>query len=375
MLRYDSAPIKNKKFYKDPTSGYLTFKDVPIARVGVFPYRNADGSYHMEAKLPEDLLNPDTVNSANNKALTDDHPGESVNTENSTQYLKGFTSGNAHVEDGKIKVDVTLTDSALIEEVEYGKEELSIGFATDTFPKSGEFKGTKYDTVQKHIRINHLAVVKRGRAGHTVRLTGDSAELVMDKLDSKKKESKQMEYTTVRLDGKDITVAKEDAAIVTGANDAGKDKDAQITALKKKIKDLEGDSEKTSDQAKKDKQKADSLEEENKTLKEKLEEFKGDALDEKIEAAVELRNKANKFLGDSYDFSGKSEREIKVAAIKTVDDSFNPEGKDESYISGLFDGLKPTESTSGVVGFKSNRADSLSDEAAVIEARKKRYGF
>lgn len=374
MLRYDTASIGNK-YTKDKTTGYLSIKNVPIARVGVFPYRRADGSYTMEAKLPDELLNPLTVDSANNKPITDEHPGESVNLDNTKKYLKGFTASNAHVEDGKIKVDVTLSDPQLIKEAEDGKEELSIGFNTETVPETGEFRGTKYDSVQKNIRINHLAVVNRGRAGHEVRLTGDSAEQVMDKLDDLSKQENTMEYTTVRLEGKDITVAKEDAAVVTGANDAGKDKDAQIEALKAKIKELQGNSNKTSEQANKNKEKADSLEEENKKLQEKLSEFKGDALDKKIEDAIQLRTKATKFLGDSYDFAGKNAQDIKVAAIKTVDDSFDPEGKSEGYIDGLFDGLKATESNSGIVGFNSQRADSISEDAELEKARMERYGF
>ena len=374
-IRYDTASIGNK-YTKDKTTGYLSIKNVPIARVGVFPYRRADGSYNMEAKLPDELLNPLTVDSANNKPITDEHPGESVNLNNSNKYLKGFTASNAHVEDGKIKVDVTLSDPQLIKEVEEdGKEEVSIGFSTETVPETGEFHGTKYDSVQKNIRINHLAVVSRGRAGHEVRLTGDSAEQVVDKLDDLSKQENTMEYTTVRLDGKDITVAKEDAAVVTGANDASKDKNAQIEALKAKIKELQGKSSKSDDQANKSKEKADSLEEENKVLQEKLEEFKGDAFDKKVEDAIQLRTKATKFLGDSYDFAGKSAQDIKVAAIKTVDDSFDPEGKSEGYIDGLFDGLKATESTSGIVGFNSQRADSISEDAEVEKALHDRYGF
>lgn len=372
-FRYDTASIGNK-YTKDATTGYLSIKNVPIARVGVFPYRRADGNYSMEAKLPDELLNPLVVDSANNKPITDEHPGETVNLENSNKYQKGFTASNAHVEDGKIKVDVTLSDPQLIKEVEEdGKEEISIGFLTDTVPETGEFHGTKYDSVQKNIRINHIAVVNRGRAGHEVRLTGDSAEQVVDRLN--KTENTEMEYTTVRLDGKDITVAKEDAAVVTGANDASKDNNAKIEALKAKIKELEGKTAKSDDQANKNKEKADSLEEENKTLHDKLNEFKGDAFDKKIEDAIKLRAKATKFLGDSYDFVGKSAKDIKVAAIKAVNDSFDPEGKNEDYIDGLFDGLKATKTNSGIVGFKSQRADSISEDEEVKKALKDRYGF
>lgn len=169
LTRYDTAPINSLSV--DSQTGFLHAKNVPIARVGVFPYMKADGSLTMEAKLPDELLNDSTVESANSKPVTDDHPNEAVTTNNTKKYMKGFTADNAHVDGDKLKVDMTITDSDLISEIQKGKQELSIGFQTDIAPVKGTYKGMAYDSVQRNIQINHVAVVRRGRAGHSVRLT------------------------------------------------------------------------------------------------------------------------------------------------------------------------------------------------------------
>ena len=83
LTRYDTATIN--KFSVDSQTGFLHVKDVPIARVGVFPYIDSDGKVTMEAKLPDDLLTDSAVESANSKPITDDHPPESVNTTTATR--------------------------------------------------------------------------------------------------------------------------------------------------------------------------------------------------------------------------------------------------------------------------------------------------
>ena len=234
LTRYDTAPINSLSV--DSQTGFLHAKNVPIARVGVFPYMKADGSLTMEAKLPDELLNDSTVESANSKPVTDDHPNEAVTTNNTKKYMKGFTADNAHVDGDKLKVDMTITDSDLISEIQKGKQELSIGFQTDIAPVKGTYKGMAYDSVQRNIQINHVAVVRRGRAGHSVRLTGDSAEMVIDE----EGEKQEMDYKVVHLsDGSDITVASNDVSKVTKLDADNSEKAKQVADIKAQIKALQ----------------------------------------------------------------------------------------------------------------------------------------
>lgn len=350
LTRYDTATIN--KFSVDSQTGFLHVKDVPIARVGVFPYVDKSGKFTMEAKLPDDLLNDSAVESANSKPVTDGHPQEAVNTTNTSRYMKGFTANNAHVDGDKLKVDMTITDSALIKEIQGGKQELSIGFLTDVVPVKGEFKGMAYDSAQKNIQINHVAVVKRGRAGHSVRLTGDSAEMVIDNSQEK---GTSMETTKIRLDGADVTVATNDADTILKLDAANKENNSKIAKLNAQIKELEAERDKLKGGADANKKALDEAKAKNDSLEKELadakKKYEGDALDEEITKRMDLINEVKPFVGDSFEFSGKSPKEMKVEAIKSVNDSIDLDDKSDDYIDAYFDSIVANSKPSGVVGY------------------------
>ncbi len=371
--RYDTALIS--KISKDPNTGFLHAKNVPIARVGVFPYRTVNDDVVMEAKLPAELLSDSTVESANNKPVTNDHPSQLVTAENSKTLMKGFTAENAHVDGDMVKVDMTITDADLIKEIGDGKEELSIGFTTEVVPVQGEYQGIHYDSVQKNIQINHIAVVDKGRAGHSVRITGDSAEMVI----TEKGES--METTKVMLDGANVTVALADADQVAKSNTDLASLKKQLADAQAKVKELQGQIEKvqgkadTADEMKKKadeaQAKADAADKQIAELQGKLKSYEGDGLDKVIEAKLALEKDAKPFLGDSYDFAGKSDKEIKVAVIKAIDDSFDAKDKSNDYINAFFDAVKVNKPVTVGVGAKP-KADAQDPAAEALAAR---YGL
>lgn len=313
LTRYDTATIN--KFSVDSQTGFLHVSNAPIARVGVFPYIGKSGQITMEAKLPDDLLTDSAVESANSKPVTDDHPQESVNVTNANRYMKGLTANNAHVDGDKLKVDMTITDSA-----------------------------------QKNIQINHVAVVKRGRAGHSVRLTGDSAEMVID--DSQEKGT-SMETTKIRLDGADVTVATTDAERILKLDADNKANNSKIAKLDAQIKALTAERDKLKGGADANKKsldeaqaKADSLEKELAAEKKK---FEGDALDQAIADRMALIDEVKPYVGDSFDFKGKSPKEMKLEAISKTD-SVDLSAKSDDYIDAYFDSIK-NRNNSGVVGY------------------------
>lgn len=373
--RYDTAPIK--QVTTDPQTGFMHVTNVPIARVGVFPYMKADRSIEMEAKLPTELLSDSTVNSANNRPVTNDHHGL-VTKDNATQLAKGFTADNAHVDNNTLRVDMTIMDGKLIDAINNGKQELSIGFQTNIDQTPGKYNGVAYDSVQKDIRINHVAVVNQGRAGHKVRLLGDSAEMIDDDLKEGKVES--MEYTKTRLDSVDqtITVADHDVNAVTklDADDSDKSKKIadlknQIAELQKQLDELQGNADKSKKEAAQAQAKADSLEKENETMRKK---YEGDGFDKKVQARLKLMEKAKKFVGDSADLNKMSAREMKIAAVKSakaVNDSINLEDQSDDYIQALFDNLKEPATVVGYRGTSAQyKGDSAENEALKLRAER-----
>lgn len=371
--RFDTAQIN--RLTKDPSTGFLHAKDVPIARVGVFPYRTVNDDVVMEAKLPTELLSDSTVESANSKPITDGHPSQLVTADNSKELMKGFTAENAHVDGDMVKVDMTITDANLIKEIGNGKEELSIGFKTEVVPVQGEYQGVHYDSVQKNIQINHVAVVDRGRAGHSVRITGDSAEMVI------KDKGESMETTKVMLDGANVTVALADADQVAKSNTDLASLKKQLADAQAKVKDLQAQIEeaqgkadkadKLKKQADEAQAKADAADKQIAELQGKLKSYEGDGLDKMIEAKLALEKDAKPFLGDSYDFKGKSDKDIKIAVIKAIDDGFDAKDKSSDYINAFFDAVKVNKPVTIGAGAKT-KADEHDPAAEALAAR---YGL
>ena len=351
VQRYDSVPIRDYHF--DDQTGFLYVYRVPIAGAMVQKYVKSDGSEEMEAKLPEEILSDATVSSANSKPVTDGHHGL-VTKDNSHDLMKGFTASNGHVEGNMLYNDITITDPNLISQIKNGsKRELSIGFETQMDPTSGTYNGTRYDAVQRNIRINHVAVVPKGRAGHEVRLIGDSAEAV-DQVEPSEEKGNQMETRVVRADGQNITVAADDVEKITklDADNSAKakqiaDLDAQIKKLQSEKAQLQGDADASAKKADEAQAKADSLEADNKKIKEEFDKYKADGVDKKLE----LIDKVKSFVGDEYDYHGKSDRDMKIDAVKAIKgDSVDFTDKSDTYVQAAFDMLEKPKKVSGYAG-------------------------
>ena len=351
VQRYDSVPIRDYHF--DDQTGFLYVYRVPIAGAMVQKYVKSDGSEEMEAKLPEEILSDATVSRANSKPVTDGHHGL-VTKAPSHALLKGFTASNGHVEGNMRYNDITITDPNLISQIKSGdKRELSIGFETQMDPTSGTYNGTKYDAVQRNIRINHVAVVPKGRAGHEVRLIGDSAEAV-EQVEPSEEKGNQMETRVVRADGQNITVAADDVEKITklDADNSAKakqiaDLDAQIKKLQSEKAQLQGDADASAKKADEAQAKADSLEADNKKLQEEFDKYKADGVDKKLE----LIDKVKSFVGDEYDYHGKSDRDMKIDAVKAIKgDSVDFTDKSDTYVQAAFDMLEKPKQVSGYAG-------------------------
>lgn len=380
QVRYDTAAIG--KFETDAQNGFLTIRDVPIAKIGVFPYKLADGSVRMEAKLPQELLSDSTVESANNKPVTDDHPPEMVTIDNTKKYMSGITSNNAHVKGNTLRVDMVISDKDLISDISKGKEELSIGFRTEVKNIAGDFEGEHYDSQQTNIQINHIAVVDRGRAGHSIRLTGDSASMLIQ---DKRTETK-MDTEIVRLDGREITVNSKDASFVKETDRKIYKQDAaendEIAKLKATIADLkkqlaaakngkdDNGKDKESELAK-SKAKTDALEKELQDTKAK---FSPENINKRVNNRVRLQQDAAEYLANDYDFADKSDRQIKVDAIKTVKKDFDDKNVTDGRIDGLFEALSWNKNS--ITGWRGgNRTDTTKVDKKDSEEQERKDGY
>lgn len=177
--------------------GYLLCRDVPIARIGTLMY--ADGEVPITADNTgliiiyrgEDVLfDPITIASAEGKPVTDDHPADWVTPDNWKELSKGFVKDVRRGEGGDsnyLVADILVTDKETIQKVLDGKVEISLGYDAD-YVETSKGKG-----LQSNIRVNHIALVEKGRCGSRCSI-GDS---FMSAKKTQKKEPSDLAYKSV----------------------------------------------------------------------------------------------------------------------------------------------------------------------------------
>ena len=150
--------------------GYLICHDVPIARCGEQQYLPQELGLSGENIITvyrneDEVFKTTAIASFEGKPVTDNHPSTDVKSDNYNIYTKGVVQnvhrGKNDLAD-KLLADLFIYDAILIAEIESGKREISCGYDCDYVDNND---GTFY---QANILGNHVAVVDRGRAGHTV---------------------------------------------------------------------------------------------------------------------------------------------------------------------------------------------------------------
>lgn len=157
--------------------GYLLCRDVPIARIGTLMYGegevpvSADSTGLILIQRGEDVLfDPITIASAESKPITDDHPDDWVTPDNWKELSKGVGKDVRRGEGADsdyLLADLLVTDKDTIQAVMDGKVEISLGYDAD-YTEVSKGKG-----LQSNIRVNHIALVDKGRCGSRCSI-GDS---------------------------------------------------------------------------------------------------------------------------------------------------------------------------------------------------------
>jgi len=314
VQRYDFAQLKATK----TDEGFLV--DTPIVgRVGIQTYINADGTTRKEYRPAEEVFHPDALASMVGKPITDAHPNGKVTAANFKKLTIGTILGAGKQDGDNVRVDIIIQDAeAIIKAEKGGVRELSLGYTVDLDETPGEFNGEKYDAIQKNIKVNHLALVPKGRAGN--------ARLNLDRFDAVAFTEDVMsdKLGRVRLDnGIEYDAAPE----VVHALDKLRD-DAAL--FKTQSEASKADAEKLSGER-------DTLKARVDAFPAELAKVKTDALDSaraEIKARAELDKAAEGF---KVDCDGKSDREVKEAVIKAVRADADLVGKSDEYVNAAFD--------------------------------------
>lgn len=252
----------------------------------------------------DEVFSQPSLDSYNGSDVTNDHPRDLVNPETFSDVTVGVVVGPG-VRDGDFVVaPMIVKDKEAIEVIEGGKAELSAGYTAEYEKTSGVTEdGQEYEFIQRDIRINHVALVDKARAGAMARIFDKQVEAKMAK---------------VTLDnGRAIEV-----------------EDAVAAQVEDSIQRL-------TDSAQTEKDRADGLQAQLDGVTEDLEKAKIAASDESIAAKVKAVSAAvadaQKLAGSEFTCDSVDSVEIKRAALASIKDSVNWAEKSEAYVEAAFD--------------------------------------
>lgn len=344
--RYDFAPITGSETTDE---GYLRVW-CRAARSGTQLYKRADGSQVREYRPPEEVSKPESLSTFGMKPATWGHPPVLLDSANTKKFQVGYSGSQVRYNDGFVEVALVVTDQDAIEKIKRkDATEVSAGYKVDFDPTPGVTpEGESYDGVQRNIRVNHIAIVPRGRAGPEVRLLMDR----MDAADAVAFDSALQPCTpaspvmaTVKLDGLEIDLPAEAASAVQSF---ARDMERQLKAVTTERDELSN--------------KLDAQQEEidNLAYEKEAAEGRADALEERIteledgtstgridtaelDALVSERLATLQRLAPAFDeefkFDGIDSDDLYAQAFENLTGSAPREDADPSYIHGVVDGI------------------------------------
>jgi uncharacterized protein len=361
-FRYDSSDIA--KFKRTP-EGYLECY-ANVTKTGVFYYQNADGSTRRELRHPDHVFKQESMETLALKPVTNDHPplnAAMLDSKTISQYQVGNLGEKVDVNAPFLKAKFVVQKEDVVNAVEEGKRELSLGYKCDLVEESGMYEGERYDFIQTNIRYNHLAIVEAGRAGEDVKINMDRLDAIQITRDHNNKEINTMDKT-IHIDSVSYQVPAQVevhiAKLRADAEAEKKDAESYKKDMEKKQAEMDALKEEM-DQLKKD------MEEAKKDMEEEKKEDRIDALVNAKLAVVSAFQKA--LPSEKHD--GLSSSEMKTKVIASVYPKLSLDGKSQDYINGLFDSATATLDSKSSNGDKfipagQNRTDSQTAREKMI---------
>ena len=171
-------------------NGWITIKDNPILKAGIFPYLGSEigqgepTRVYKVLRSDEELSKPETIKSFELVPLINEHfvLGE-LGTDTDDKPIDGIVGESIYFEAPYLKSNIKVFGKHIKKLIEVGKIELSAGYSCKYIPVENN---PDYDFIQTDIRANHLALVEAGRNGSDVavqdalKFTLDSKELLMN---------------------------------------------------------------------------------------------------------------------------------------------------------------------------------------------------
>lgn len=317
-----------------------------VARTGIQEYLARelalDGEPNRVIRVyrPEsEVFAEDSLRTYDAADVTNNHPKELVSAKTFKDVSVGLVRGSGRRDGDFVVCDLIVKDQKTIKDIESGKCELSAGYTAIYEPLPGKTEdGQDYDYIQRDIRINHVAVVDRARAGANARVFDHNPETTMTH--------------KVTLDsGRSVEVQDEATAVLLSEN---------FERLNKKATDAEA--------------RADKAQAAADSASEQLEAAKKASSDEAIAARVtaisDTHVSARKVAGDEFTCDSLDVTEIKRAALAVARPKVAWGDKSAAYVEAAFDSeMEKEEVEEEGKDKKSKDKKSTGDAAAVLLAQ------
>lgn len=267
---------------------------------------------------PEEVFAPDALSSYADADITNGHPDDMVTADSFKRVSLGHATDAGRAEDDYVVVDLLIKDKDGIKAVEEGRVNLSAGYNAEYHQEPGTTAdGTDYEYVQRGIRINHIALVDRARAGQGARLYDHQRGAAM---------------STVTLDGQTVEVQDQATAkLIQQAFDMSKKEQEDMG---KKAKEHEDEAKKLREEMESEKAEKDAAIEERDKAKAAASD---EAIAERINAVQGVRDTAVKMAGEEFTCDSVDPMQIRRAALAQIRDSIDWADKSDAYVQAAWD--------------------------------------
>ena len=343
VSRYDYGQVTKSEITDE---GYLKVW-CKAARVGTQLYTRGDGTQVREYRPEDEVSNPDSLASFGMKAVTLNHPKVLLDSKTTKLHQVGHAGSHVRFSDGFVEVALVITDQNAIDAIQRGDaQEVSAGYRVDYDPTPGVTpNGESYDGIQRNIRVNHIAVVSKGRAGREARLLLDSCDrndaVAEVELPSN---SPVISMARITLDGLDIELPADAAgAVQSFVKETGR---AQAE-LQQKLDSQEAQIQAEVIAKSEAQDRIDASQERIAELEKQLAEAvaaseqRDDAaeINDAVNKRLEALNKFAPIMPEDYKFDGEDEAQIMAIAYQNV---FEKEARSDAsadYLLGVLDGV------------------------------------
>ncbi len=343
VSRFDYGQVTKSEMTDE---GYLKVW-CKAARVGTQRYTRGDGTQVVEYRPEEEVSNPDSLASFGMKAVTLNHPKVLLDAKTTKLHQVGHAGSHVRFSDGFVEVSLIVTDQDAIDAIQRGDaQEVSAGYRVDYDNMPGVTPdGQSYDGVQRNIRVNHIAIVPKGRAGSQVRLLLDSCDRNDAVADVEPpSNSPAIDMARITLDGLDIELPAESAGIVQSfVKEAGRTQ----AELQQKLDAQDSDIQTVNSEKSELQERADAAAGRITELEQQLAEAvaateqRDDAaeINSAVNARIAALNKFAPILPVDFKFDGQDEAAIMQLAYQNVFEKEAREDASADYLLGVLDGV------------------------------------